>query len=240
MTALFESGLIEVSNKWISITNRTELTEALNKKNLELKKNYAKALTKSDKLQILNEMKILFPQDQDLAIFMNQFMVESFDKNEQSERDKKRKYAFGFIILALSTMSLIVFLQRYFNGVATQTTNMTPKTTATKTTTDGPLSTNVISPDFLKKESPPPQTKHESIKSSSAAISKFGFLNLQVPNEVDVFVGGRYIPVDQREKLKLETGKHLVKMVMDGYLPIENTVTVKPGKITLVKAGGAQ
>lgn len=63
-----------------------------------------------------------------------------------------------------------------------------------------------------------------------------GWVQFEVEEDVNVFVDGKLVPRAQLGHYQLTEGIHDVKLVKQGYMPIANTVKIRAGQITVVRA----
>ncbi len=67
---------------------------------------------------------------------------------------------------------------------------------------------------------------------------ELGVLSFEVDDDVEIFVDGEKVKTSELEAFKVKPGTHKVKMVKEGYLPIENEIFVKKDKTTTIRAKG--
>jgi serine/threonine protein kinase len=65
-----------------------------------------------------------------------------------------------------------------------------------------------------------------------------GALSFEVDDDVSIFVNNMLVPKQQLKKYRLKPGVHKVRMVKEGFQPIENEIQVKAGKTTQIRAKG--
>lgn len=65
---------------------------------------------------------------------------------------------------------------------------------------------------------------------------RFGYLHFSVPEQVSISVNGVAVGRAEMSRFAVLPGKHSVKMELPGYLPIENQVTVRAGRVTTVNS----
>lgn len=223
MSYLSREQMTQICRKLVtSVIKNEDLAEALRLKRVYLIKGIeSKTLPLSDRLEMLNELRTLFPSDE----LGQSYLTELQSSQIKKESNAKQKYAvLVFLIFAL-------VIGAYFK---TQEKKPAPQA-------ETELAIPKIEPiNAVAALAPPPITKAPRPASAVESIKKptLGAIKLIVSDEVDVFVGGQFVPPNKREHYALEPGKHLVKLVKEGFLPIENTVNVTAGKTAVINVGG--
>lgn len=214
MLALTQSGLMAQAKKLVSVNSRQgAIAQAFHIKHSSLLTNIEK-VQGAEKIDFIRELLALFPNDSK----SNEYLLE-IQKNKKAVPPKRRAMIFVAALISVGATVAIYF--NWTNKV--DALPQEPKVISKPLPSQPP--SLPVSPD--PAVAPPPQ-------------KKLGALTFLVPDDVDIFVGGQFIPPAKRKKLTVASGKHLVKMVKDGYMPIENTVLVREGRTAVVRVGGQQ
>lgn len=206
------------------------LTEALRIKHQSLLRKLDQSTTLSQKIELFNQLKAIFPQDPKLP----ELLVKIHFQSPKNANQKLRKSGYALMVfLALLGVGLFTLKDgtRLSSGFISAPENLyeTEKLPNDLTPTGEP--SVALSAPQVRPVAPVALPKKPSIVQQ-------GILEFDVPDDVDIFVGGRFIKSSERNSLRIEAGKHLVKMVKEGFLPVENTVTVRPGGTSVVRVGG--
>lgn len=70
--------------------------------------------------------------------------------------------------------------------------------------------------------------------------AQMGSIKFLVDDDVSVYVDGVKVSENKLHKFKVKAGDRKVKMVKEGFMPIENTVKVRANKTTTINARGGQ
>jgi serine/threonine protein kinase len=92
----------------------------------------------------------------------------------------------------------------------------------------------------IEKASALESTSSSEAVAKPAEIDINGAVRFELPPDVSAFVNQVKVPSSQLKKYVLPEGKYQIRLVKEGYLPIDNVVDVKQGRTAVVRAGGEQ
>lgn len=216
MLALAQSGVMTLAKKLVSVKSRQEsIAQAFQAKHSALLTNIENT-NGAEKIDFIRELLTLFPNDPK----SNEYLLD-IQRSQKSGLSKRYT-----MLVAAVLVSVGVAIAAYRKS-ASKTVKVEHQVQPQAVVAQGLQAP----PSLSSSSSEPVVVKPEQ---------KNGALAFYVPEDVDVFVGGQYISPLKRKKLSVAAGKHLVKMVKDGFMPIENTVLVREGRTAVVRVGGQQ
>ena len=110
-----------------------------------------------------------------------------------------------------------------------------PATVAT-TTPPSPLVTDSIS---VPAAAPVPAAATQAPVALTARPSvEHGWIRVEADPDVEIFVDGKFIPQSRWGRITVKPGTRALRMVKQGFLPIENKIEVRANQTAVVKAKG--
>lgn len=82
-----------------------------------------------------------------------------------------------------------------------------------------------------------PAVAQQKPRPTRAVRSAEGFLRFDIPADVDVYVDGQLVPKDKLKNFATTPGEKNIRMVKEGFLPIDSKLTVRDGKTSTIRAG---
>src|SRR5262249_34482767 len=156
-------------------------------KNTRLKENFQLARGVGEKLQIMNEMALIFPQEEVLPAWIQSLAAANKGKSWR----KRRIYLLVLLFLAVAGTWRLWRAQR---------PNAESEVPVAK-----PVEANSVAPTF-------PQTHVESARGSISPavppIQRYGYLQLELPDEVESWVDDRWVAETERKKYRVAAGPH--------------------------------
>jgi len=205
------------------------LSESLELKNRVIKTQIEKLIGKRE-LNIgqrrslfahIAELKILFPNDGAASDFFTQTTLHSQRVTQRSRI--RRSFLILVFILAISIPFIFYINRKKHDEI--------PPQIASERTIQNPVIQNSI---------PDSKVVLKTAVKAPGAISSMGTLNFEADDDVSIFVNEHFVPHKQWSHYLTSGGVKLIKMIKQGFLPIESTVTVVPDKVTFINARGTQ
>ncbi len=214
------------------------LAEALSFKSKRLKQSIEEEANQPQPdrkrlIRQMNEFSKLFPDDPQTRAFpalLKQRVVQ------QAEVRKPRNAALAILFLLICMVS--IGAHDFFQWRAQR---LHPVSTETIT-----LSQAALTPAVPAAPVPNvPVTLHKVAKAAKPVPptqqSTTGLLEMDVPDDVRVFVDGRRLGrTELKGGLPFESGRHQILMEREGYFPIEKTIFIKSGDVTKIRVGGEE
>ncbi len=209
------------AKKLVSARLRNEsLAEALRLKRASIIKGIeSQTLNLSERLELLNELRTIFPSDELGTTYLAEL------QSSQIKKESKNKKFLLLLLLLVPIGVAALYLKQASAPVAE-----TPKLTAPT------IAEPALEPVIEKVETLPVVEAPKRVALPEKPAT--GTIKFIVSEDVDVFVGGQFVSPSRRRNYTIAPGKHLVKLVKDGFVPIENTVTVTAGKASVINVGG--
>lgn len=238
MAQLQASGLLPYCRGLVSAQRMECLVEALRKKRERLLDRHGRlaagkqAVGLAEKLEILNELKALFPDDAAVDTLLEE-AVSSHARESVVPHRRHRLALLLLLGLGLSGAAAGIFFWQAGEPVAkVRESAASLPTPAPNSPPEPAIAAGTDSVPTLPSEA------KEAGGTTAAAQPNHGFVRFAVSREVDVYVDDNFVPPERRGRYRTSPGSHDIRMEMKGYLPIHNRIVVKPGKTVVVRAGG--
>lgn len=218
MHELSRSGIMRFSKavlaESISASGFEHQTEALREKHLGL---ITRLKTPEASASDLAEFHRLFPNDEELPA-----LIATFGAKNLSQLGQRRKLArAAMAIAAVGGLSAALSFRSCSDQAAeTHVTQASPSI-------NKPSSTEVAIPVATPAHTPKPAPEK-------------GTLSFEVPDDVSVYVRNELVPRDKLRRYRIAPGQYPMRIEKEGFLPIEGQVDVKAGRVSVIRAGGAQ
>lgn len=217
MTALSSGPLLRFAKTLVAstliATNGEDIATCL-----QLKRDWL--LTHSNpqnRASTLAEFHRLFPHDASIAE-----LIQQTDSNTDHVQRRRTQVRWAFAAVAAGLIG--VAFQNFDRCSSTDIKVAAPAAPV-------PVAAETPAPSEIATSKPaPPLTK---IKKTN------GTLSFEVPDDVQVYVGDVLVPRNELSAYKIAAGRYPMRMVKEGFLPIESTVIVKAGRVAVIRAGGA-
>ena len=212
MQELLESGLIKVAPLLVvTPLSSLALSEALGLKHQSLVKECESATSTAQRIPALNALRTLFPDSQALPVLMGTLT--------QAPAEKK------------SRRGLLVFLLLLLIGATTYV--LWPERIETIEPATAPP---VITPPVVV---PVEVAKPVVEKPVAKKTIPMGFIRFEVPDDIKIVVDGTEVPKSSLGRWRVAPGTHRLRMLREGYTPIEGEVHVKENDVSVVRIGEA-
>ena len=216
MNELSRSGIMRFSKavlaESISTSGFEHQTEALREKHLGL---ITRLKTPEATAFDLAEFHRLFPNDEELPA-----LIAAFGAKNSSQLGQRRKLA-GAVsaITLLGIAAALSFRSCDDRATRSHITQASPPQVAI------PVATPATAPVAAATPKPAPEK---------------GTLSFEVPDDVSVYVRNELVPRDKLRRYRIAPGQYPMRIEKEGFLPIEGQVDVKAGRVSVIRAGGAQ
>jgi serine/threonine protein kinase len=224
MEYLQRSEQLSLVREWFRSPTQDTQVRALELTHARLKSEINTAISAgSDRartLALVNEFRAMFPDDVLNEAWLRLLTVPARKKSSLKINTSKIKF-FAFIILLLTATGFFVWKQKQFlQGADKSVENVSEKP---------------VAPADAK---PAEKTSTEALISTKVAASKpkMGTLKLMIDPGVRAFVDGRRVGSSELLNYQIAPGRYPLLLEKDGFLPIEKTVVVRPGRVTVVNA----
>lgn len=231
MTALAKGTLMNVCSDLVSVIHRDRVLQKVLQGKLSILSDKIKWALNENKIADVwsesQEYQRLFPQ--------GELMPQILESVVGAETQKKavRRWTWSLVLL----LFVFVGLGAWW-GITTW--NSKPIFTGQRQTTT--LESPVQPPPPTPAVSVEPAVVKPSLSLARSAPSRRvkpaeGYLNFEIPADVDVYVDNQFVPKDKRAKFATTPGEKNIRMVKEGFLPIDSKLTVRDGKTSTIRAG---
>jgi serine/threonine protein kinase len=237
MTVLSNGPLLRFAKRILSSTlvsnNGAECASPLKEEELgeilSLKREWLFSnANKLGRATALAEFHRLFPNDPAI-----EKLIYTTENGDESAKNNKTNERIKFLFAAIGAIAILFLIRHTFPDQVPVATNEVPVSQAAAVT--------------AKQAQPGPNPVQNSNRATNAktkssetrAILK-GTLKFEVPEDVEVFVANERVPRERLANFTIAPGKYPMRMVKEGYLPIESTVDVKSGRVAVIRTGGQQ
>lgn len=249
MTALSNGPLLRFAKKILSSTvlsaNGIGGSQALSEEEIGeiylLKREWLMAnANKLGRATALAEFHRLFPNDPGIETVISTTEEES-GLTAKVRRSSKFNKLLGS---ATASIALLFFLQHTCSNqedVADTPPSLAPVAAVVPAAGAPPAGTLPAADVIDPASTPGPATK--SVTKSNVRDGRpplKGTLKFEVPDDVEVFVANERVPRERLANFTIAPGKYPMRMVKEGYLPIESVVDVKSGRVAVIRTGGQQ
>lgn len=216
MHELSRSGIMRFSKavlaESISASGFEHQTEALREKHIGL---ITRLKTPEASASDLAEFHRLFPNDEALPA-----LIATFGAKNSGPLGQRRKLA-GAVsaITLLGIAAALSFRSCDDRATRSHITQASPPQVAI------PVATPATAPVAAATPKPVPEK---------------GTLSFEVPDDVSVYVRNELVPRDRLRRYRIAPGQYPMRIEKEGFLPIEGQVDVKAGRVSVIRAGGAQ
>ncbi len=211
MQELLESGLIKLAPLLVvTPLSSLALSEALSLKHQTLVKNCETATHNAQRIPALNALRTLFPDSEALPALMGALAQAPVEK-------KSRRSLILFLVLLLIGTTSYVFWPR--------SVEIKPAPVVV-----APVVTLQAAPVEIVKPVEKPVVKK---------TAPVGFIRFEVPDDIKIVVDGTEVPKNSLGRWRVAPGTHRLRMLREGYSPIEGEVHVKENDVSVVRIGEA-
>ena len=216
MNELSRSGVMRFSKailaESISASGHEHQTEALREKHIGL---ITRLKTPEATAFDLAEFHRLFPNDEELPA-----LIAAFGAKNSGQLGQRRKLA-GAVsaITLLGIAAALSFRSCDDRATRSHITQASPPQVAI------PVATPATAPVAAATPKPAPEK---------------GTLSFEVPDDVSVYVRNELVPRERLRRYRIAPGQYPMRIEKEGFLPIEGQVDVKAGRVSVIRAGGAQ
>lgn len=248
MTTLSRSGLISSCQDLVGLESRPQAVQrALQAKLATLSSKIKWALSEKQLATVwleTQEYQRLFPDGELNEPVMSGLISENQD-NEKATRttSRRRTIVIAFAVLLVSGIGLLLgqgLVGRSFDGW-----NFILKSEPIAALTPPVLLTDP--PKMIEAEIPKPQPApvervavekaNRPSRPARVATEAVGYLAFELPDDVQVFVDAKLAPREMMRRFPAKPGTRDIRMVKEGFLPIDSQILVKPGATAKVRAG---
>jgi serine/threonine protein kinase len=214
MQELLESGLIKVAPLLVvTPLSSLALSEALSLKHQSLVKECESATSNAQRIPALNALRTLFPDSEALPVLMGALTQAPVEKKS------RRGLVVFLLLLLIGATTYVLWPER------TETSALTP-----------PKAPPVITPPVVVPvEVAKPVVEKPVVKKAIPT----GFIRFEVPDDIKIVVDGTEVPKSSLGRWRVAPGTHRLRMLREGYSPIEGEVHVKENDVSVVRIGEA-
>lgn len=225
MDFLQMSGQLMRVKEWMKTGDPKLFSEALTLKHSVLKNDIqleiARGADRSSILAKINQFHALFPNDPAIDAMMSAITQRAEVKTS------RRKIGLVLMLFLLAVGILLYFFLLAPGGAST---SLSPDEDDSKTEAVAMANPPALDPLPVGLEVAPKD------KPRAKPAQSLGRLRLMIDPGVSAFVDGRRISSSELLDYKIRPGRYTLVLEKPGYLPIEQLVTVRAGKVTIVNA----
>ncbi len=227
MDFLQMSGQLMRVKEWMRTGDPELFSAALSLKHSILKNDIRVELARGTERAILlakvNQFHALFPDDPALETMMSE--ITGAKKTGASK--VKVRFLLTLVGLVLGIWASVALMNHYKAGVPVESSTPVNSASEDDSRTEAVMMAN---PPALDVEKP------VAISAKLSPRPSVGTLRLLIDEGVSAFVDGRRISSSQLANYKIRPGRYTLVLEKPGYQAIEQIITVKPAKITIVNA----
>jgi serine/threonine protein kinase len=222
MQELLSTGLIKLAPLLVTTPfNSVTLSDALKIKHERLIQKASSSVSTEEKIESLNALQVLFPTSEKLPELLASLTAAP-------EKKSKRPWLLALLIFLISSCAVVLWSQRDIIKTAqTPAAPTRPITVGTPAPLTLGVAANVPAPEAV--------VAPKEVKARPTVLK--GFIRFEVPEDIKVFVDGSEVPRSMMSRWSVTPGTHRLRMVREGYQPIEGQVHVKPQDVSVVRIG---
>lgn len=222
MQELLESGLLQLAPQLVvTPMSHTFLAQALTTKHRSLIKTCETAVDNAQRIPAINALRTLFPDSEELPRLLA-LLATPHDERSES----KKRLAWLVLILIFIGASAYALWPRAVSETLPVTIALAP----------APVVAPVVTPT---PQAPPLVAAAPVPKATPKRLNPIGHIRFEVPDDIKVLVDGTEVPKHSLNRWRVSPGTHRLRMIREGYSPIEGEVHVKENDVSVVRIGEA-